>query len=52
MTTLKELADVVDLTGVAEVNLTSEGIDDEGVARLAAALEKNTSVTGINLECE
>ena len=49
MTTLKELGDVVDLTGVAEVNLYRKGIDDEGVERLAAALETNTSVTFIDL---
>ena len=52
MTTLTELGDVIDLTGVAEVDLMREGIGDEGVARLAAALEKNTSVTYIELGSE
>ena len=49
MTTLYELGDVVDLTGVDTVYLYMKGIDDEGVERLAAALEKNTSVTEIDL---
>ena len=49
MTTLRELGDVVDLTGVAEAHLYFKGIDDEGVERLATALEKNTSVTRIDL---
>ena len=51
-TTLRELGDVVDLAGVAEVYLFNKGIDDEGVERLAAALEKNTSVTEIWLNSE
>ena len=50
--TLTELADVVELAGVAKVNLYSKGIDDEGVERLAAALEINTSVTSVNLMSE
>ena len=49
MTFLRELGDVVDLAGVAEVHLYDKGIVDEGVARLAAALETNTSVTAIGL---
>ena len=52
MTTLKELGDVVDLTGVGYVDLGGKGIGDEGVERLAAALEKNTSVTKIDLWSE
>ena len=52
MTILKKLGDVVELAGVTEVNLFMEGIGDEGVARLAAALEINTSVTDIDLMCE
>ena len=49
MTELTKLADVVELAGVDTVFLYDEGIDDEGVERLAAALEKNTSVTDISL---
>ena len=52
MTELTELGDVVDLAGVAKVDLRGKGIDDEGVARLAAALEINTSVTDIRLVSE
>ena len=52
MTELTELGDVVDLAGVTEVDLWNKGIGDEGVARLAAALEINTSVTNINLGSE
>ena len=49
MTTLRELGDVVDLAGVVKVNHEYERIGDEGVERLAAALENNTSVTKIRL---
>ena len=52
MTELTELGDVVDLAGVTEVDLWNKGIGDEGVARLAAALETNTSVTEIALSSE
>ena len=48
----EKLGDVVDLAGVAEVALANDGIGDEGVARLAAALETNTSVTKIDLDSE
>ena len=52
MTTLQELGDVIDLAGVDTVYLYAGGIDDKGVERLAAALEINTSVTGIYLTGE
>ena len=52
MTTLTGLRDVVDLAGVTKVFLQYKGIGDEGVARLAAALETNTSVTEISLTGE
>ena len=47
-----KVQDVVELAGVTTVQLDMKGIDDEGVARLAAALEENTSVTNIDLMCE
>ena len=55
MKTLEKLGDVVELAGVDTVDLMYKGIDnigDKGVARLAAALEINTSVTDIYLGCE